>query len=653
MYLRTKTTPTRKTVQLVESRRDAEGRPRQRILLSLGSVDIPEVIRAAVARGIEDRLSGQLYFTPELIDPVVARWVDTIVRRLDVRRMPVVATSAAIAPIVLASAPMVVESQNGVSKTTTGSCDPCVSEISGPIIDGVVAAQVSHQNTVILGPVLVGLRAWESLEMPSLLERLGLNTQQRMAITIDVINRLVEPVSENALPAWVVTTALPELLGVTHIPGGRDGYYRACDLAWQQRAVISAHLRHREQQHFSLERTILLYDLTNTYFEGNLLGNPQAKRGHSKEKRNDCPQVVVGMVFDQHGFELGHEVFAGNQSDPKSLVDMAVHLRAAVDADRPLLQQMDRPLVIVDGGIATAANRQMFTDMGFDYLANDSRSGRKKYAAYFQEDTDFTAIPERDGTAAILVRCLPDPLAPSGVEPDTLILCKSAGRREKEHAIFSSAEKRFLDDIQRLNTTIAKGRRIKRDRIEHDIVRLLARHPRVARYYHTCITETAEHKTIICATRKTDVYDQADGLLGCYVLRTCSHLCQGAQNWWSLYMTLSRAEDGFRVLKGDLGLRPIRHHGEARAKAHIFISVLAYHLLHFITHSLALTGDHRQWTTIRRVLSTHAYTTILLPTTDDIVHRIRKPGTPDLAQQQIYHALNIDWSLLPSSHTTA
>jgi transposase len=118
-------------------------------------------------------------------------------------------------------------------------------------------------------------------------------------------------------------------------------------------------------------------------------------------------------------------------------------------------------------------------------------------------------------------------------------------------------------------------------------------------------------------------------------------------------MTLSHAEDGFRALKSDLGLRPIRHHGERRCKAHILVSVLAYHLLQFITHTLATAGDKRSWSTIRRVLSTHAYTTIIMPTITGITHRIRKAGTPDQAQAQIYQHLAIDWRLLPTNHTTA
>jgi hypothetical protein len=126
-----------------------------------------------------------------------------------------------------------------------------------------------------------------------------------------------------------------------------------------------------------------------------------------------------------------------------------------------------------------------------------------------------------------------------------------------------------------------------------------------------------------------------------------------ATDWWNLYMTLARAENGFRMLKGDLGLRPIRHQTEDRAKSHILISVLAYHLLQYILFTLAKTGDHRSWETLRRILGTHCYTTVVLPTIDGTIHRTRSAGGPDQTQQQIYSALGIDWRNLPKIQTSA
>ena len=118
-------------------------------------------------------------------------------------------------------------------------------------------------------------------------------------------------------------------------------------------------------------------------------------------------------------------------------------------------------------------------------------------------------------------------------------------------------------------------------------------------------------------------------------------------------MTLTRAEDGFRTLKSDLGLRPNRHHTEPRADGHVFITVLAYHLLHHILFSLSRQRDNRNWQSIRRVLETHCYTTMILPTEKDGVHRIRKASMPDEKQKTIYKALGVNWKELPVTRLKA
>ena len=139
---------------------------------------------------------------------------------------------------------------------------------------------------------------------------------------------------------------------------------------------------------------------------------------------------------------------------------------------------------------------------------------------------------------------------------------------------------------------------------------------------------------------------------GEYVLRTDrSEL--GAAELWEFYVLLSRAEDGFAALKGTLGLRPNYHQLEGRVDAHIFLTVLAYQLLRYITYRLEQQGDPRAWPTLRRVLQTHCYATVSLPTRSGTVVHVRRPGQPELCQQQIYEKLNIDWKNLPTQKITA
>lgn len=629
MFLRTKTTPSGRVLQLVESFRNAEGRSRQRLVVSLGSLDIPREWRRQVSVMVEDRLYGR---TPTndlgLTYPArMAEWVDGIVRRVERegRWRP-------LAP--------------RRSRCVTNDCG------LGEAIDGVLVDEVSHRHDTALGSILLPLHAWEILGMPELLQTLGFNEAQRKVASCLVINRLCEPLAEHAVPEWVHATSLPDLLGEDLLTGGKDRYYRTGDRLLAKQLDIEAHLRRRQSALFGLDRTILLYDLTNTHFEGVCSTNPKAVRGCNKQKRNDCPQIVIGMVFDRDGFELAHRTFAGNMSDSRSLVQMVKSLHRA-SAEQDLLGASVRPLVVMDSGLGSAANRLLLRSEGFSYVVNHSRPGRKKWHEHFASE-QFMEIEGRDGKAPVLVRQLDvttKQKTDSGGREEVaerLVLCKSAGRRLKEEAILSKAEGRYLQQLTALQSRIEQGRLKDPAKIQRALGAVQKKNSRVARYYEVGVEqgEPAE----LSWRRHDEQYADDDDLLGCYVLRTDRH-DMGPSQLWQLYTTLCRAEDGFRALKGNLGLRPNRHRVEERVDAHVFITVLAYHLHRFIEHSLEREGDTRSWRTIRRILQTHCYSTMHLPTREGCTHRIRRPGVPDERQRQIYDLLGVDLSGLPESRT--
>ena len=135
--------------------------------------------------------------------------------------------------------------------------------------------------------------------------------------------------------------------------------------------------------------------------------------------------------------------------------------------------------------------------------------------------------------------------------------------------------------------------------------------------------------------------EEALSLCGSYVLKTDQSV--DAVTLWELYMSLLKAESGFRMLKSSLGLRPNHHQLEDRVDGHIFISILAYHLLNWIRQKLERSGDQREWNTIRRILRTHSLVSTRLPLKDGRIVTIRKPSNPDAEQARIYTALGIDW----------
>jgi len=612
MFFRLKTTRSGQVLRLVESYRDETARPRHRAVASLGNAPIERTDWKPIAKAVENRLYGHGVLFDRTLSAAQAQWVDRIVRQVgnEGRWQPLAGAAA-----------------------------------SEEILDGVRTDAVSHTDTAELGPVLLGWETWKRLGMPELLERQGFNRSQRQAAAISVINRLADPTSEHSLTDWYRRTGLPELMGNRLHGAGDDRFYRVSDRLLSRQGAIEAHLRERQSSLFNLERTVLLYDLTNTHFEGLCPRNPKAKRGANKQKRNDCAQIVVGMVFDQYGFEITHKVFEGNRNDGKSLVEMIAELNAAAASSG------EKPLVVMDAGVATRKNLNLLRKHGFGYLVNDSRGQRQRYREAFREQQHFRIVQGREGKDPVRVRVMndPQPADLQGERPERIVLCKSEPRGEKEHAIVSNAERRLLEAVGKLAARVENKRLKVRSKIEQAIGRIKARHPRASKFYTITLEDDAQG-TRVRWTRDDERLAEAADLWGCYVLRTDEQTLN-EHDLWQLYISLTQAEAGFKALKSDLGLRPNPHQKEERVDAHVFICVLAYHLLRNILWTLEQKGDHRNWNTLKRVLRTHCYTTILLPTRNGQTHRIRKAGHPEECQKALYRNLGIAWDRLPCNRS--
>ncbi len=625
MYFYRKKRGTKSSLQLLESYRDVCGRSRNRIVVTLGSVDVPSDLWDEVSDAVDGRLYGQL----ELLTHSVAvnECVETIVGRIKSEgRWQPLADKA----------------------YTWRTCtDGDLSIDASAKVDGVLVDRVTHTHTTTLGAELVGLHAWKSAGMPRLLTELGFSDRQRVAACTSVLNRLVDPVSEHGLLQWLPTCSLEDLLGM-ELPDNPDQYYRISDKLLENQEVIEQHLRSAIALQFGFQRALILYDLTNTHFEGLCSDNDKACRGNNKQKRNDCPQLVVAICFDENGFVLFHKTFSGNTHDAVTLKDMVKDLeKMATEASD--LPAAGKPIWIMDGGIATNDNIEFLRKRGYRYLVNQSRTSRAKYFDQFHEIDQFTELQSRKdaGRSQVIVRRIADTNADAG----ELLLCQSLQRREKELAMISRAEERLLEDLKKLKTRITERRLVDPNRIQQAIGKLNAKHRRVFKYYSVQLSAEEAVQDLVWQ-RKEDLYERQQELCGCYVLRTNTKNYSDDE-LWHLYICLTTAESGFRALKGNLGLRPIFHQKESRSDAHVFITILAYQLLRFITYSLSLKGDRRSWPTIRRVLQTHCYTTILLPTASKAVHQLRKPGLPEQCHRQIYQSLGIDLRRLPRKRSVS
>lgn len=585
---------------LVESVYTAKG-PRQKIVCSLGSLEpAPREHWVALARKAKAALEGELALEPRSAE------ADSIVERVRAR-------------------------SQGAGRARPTRSDQMVS---------VVTSRVETEEPREAGPVHVGHRMWCELGLDQILTRAGLSPRSRMLTEAMVLNRLIFPLSEHAMPDWIRRTALEDILGTDFSRLNDDALYRNLDKLHPNRERIEAELGERERTLFNLEDTVYLYDLTSTYFEGLALANPQARRGYSRDKRPDCKQVLVGLVLNRDGFPKVHEIFEGNRQDRSTLADM-------LDALEKRTGKKPGVTVVVDRGMAYRENLDEIRGRGHHYIVAGRQCERNAHLDQFEDEDSFEEVirvPSPRNPAQKKSRVRVKRLEKEG---EVWVLCVSEGRQDKDRAIREKHEQRLLQDLHRLKQRIEKGQLRDRDKIHEAIGRLKERYPRVARYYTIEYDVDAKHLGWQEDTARKAMAEKLDGA---YVLRT-DRRDLTAEEIWRLYILLTRVEAAFRAMKSPLLERPIFHHLEHRTQTHIFLCVLAYHLLVSVEKRFLDRGIHTSWWTLRQQLSSHQVNTIVLPTSSGAVLKIRKGSTPEPHHREIYSALGIPHEVMKPVRT--
>ena len=478
-----------------------------------------------------------------------------------------------------------------------------------------------------VGVEQVGLWALSQLGLVELMAELGMNGPMRAAAVGSIVGRLAHPASERATHAWLrERSALGELLGVDFETMGAMQLYRASDVLMKHRETIESHLFGRAMGLFDLEPTITLYDLTNTFYEGEAADQPKAQRGHSKEKRSDCPLLTLALVLDGGGFVRRSRVFAGNVKEDRTLAGM--------------LEALDAPpgsRVVLDRGIATEEQVGWLKENGYRYIVV-SRERRRRFDA-----EAATAHRTRRGGTVHLHK-VDDP---EGGE--VRLYCYSEERAEKERGIVERFAKRFEKDLQALHEGLSRPRTQKKlDRIWQRIGRMKEKSRGAGQHYdiEVAADEKGEKAVAVTWTRKP-----VDGSMtthpGVYCLRS-NETDWSEEKLWRTYTTLTDLEAVFRSLKSELGLRPIYHRKPVRAEGHLFITVIAYQLVQVIRRRLAERGsrDCRSagWITLRRTLAGRQRVTATFKRADGRTLHVRKATRPEPRQRAILDALGIESS---------
>ncbi len=583
--------------RLMESYRTQKG-PRQRTLLNLGKLSIHKEQWKALADRIETIVNGQqsLFSLSEEIESLAQHYAQVLI-------------------------------QNRISQAA-----PVKASIE-PEYASVDLNSINTSRVRTIGAEYVGYSMFKELKLDKCLIENGFTENQVKLAAISVVGKLVHPASEHHTRHWARhVSGLCELIDMNPNLLSNNALYRISDQLLSIKNNIEKHLNQRERDLFSLNEKILLYDLTNTYFEGRAQGNPKARRSRSKEKRHDCPLLTLGMVLDEQGFPKVSKLLPGNISEGKTLLGMIRSLQEE-EVNTMLTSEADIKrrgiTVIIDAGISIEENLKLLKANGYDYIV----VARNKPVSLSDIDLDHLTTVKEVGEDKVEVALIE-------LEDENVLYCKSSKRLAKEDAMHTQYKSRFESGLTLIADSLLKKRGIKRyEKVIERIGRLKERYSSIARFF---IIDVKQKDGIV--TSITWKYKQKDAQIekfsGSYFLRS-SRKDLDRVKLWNTYVMLNKVEDGFRCLKDELKLRPIHHQKEERSDGHLFITVLAYHLLNSIRVRLESAYINMRWKRIRTFLSTHALVTTSLTTESGRRINIRQCSDPETFHRNIYRALKL------------
>lgn len=576
--------------QLVEAYRSAAG-PRQKILLTVGSdLDLDSSERKDLANRIEDILKGTTSLFP---------------------------CSDKVEGLAQHFAKLLRQKQ---ASTTTEIVKPQHEENDFHTVD---INNIRHTNVRTIGPSYIALEAYKELGFNELFSDLRFTEKQQSIAAAAIIGRAVYPSSEHALHKWLkFTSGLDELLGISFAKLSLDQLYFISDDLYKSKRKIEKHLLERERTLFNLKEKIILYDITNTYFEGTAKGHPKAKRGKSKEKRLDAPLLSFGVVLDSDGFPKHSEIFPGNLNERATLEEMIIRLNKR--------ETDSKPIIVLDSGIATKDNIKWLKANGYSYIVMMKRKDRPP-----KESCEEVVIRDKGG------QFISATLKYDSETDDHILWCYSQERLKKENDIKQHKTNALESALIHLKEGLNRPNRMKTlEKVHQKIGRLREKYSRLAQHYEIVVSPADNGKD---AKDITWTYDEANvnqSFSGTYTLRT-NVKDLSAESIWEIYVMLSEAESCYRCLKSEAGLRPNWHILEHRIDGHIFLSLLAYHLIVTIRKKLRDHEINDSWKTIREGLENHSIITTTLKTKEGSTIYLRQASEPNEYQKAIYRALGL------------
>ena len=489
---------------------------------------------------------------------------------------------------------------------------------------------VEHTEAREVGAEWICLQAIRELQIDKFLECEGWSEIKINTALAHLIVRTVYAPSElKSMDIMRDNSAVCELLtGSQQWQPGFHAVYNVAPALYALKDKLETHLCRRTDDLFNITNRIVLFDLTNFYFEGRKDGSGKAMYGRSKEKRSDCKLLVLALCINPEGFIRYSSILAGNTSDPDSLPDMVDTLAAKTRVpDNP----RQKVLVCLDAGIATEDNLKKIKGKGYDYLCV-SRTRLTDYE--LAADAKTVKVLDAKKREISLTRVKHEP------EGDYYMEIDSPAKAMTEASMNRQFRARFEAELTKARDALTKkGGKKNYEKVIERVGRARQKYPSASKYYVIDYIRDRQNSNNMADIQwRIAIPENIDKNCGKYFLRTNRDKLDETTTW-DYYNLIREIECTNRQLKTDLQLRPIHHQKDDRSDAHLFFGLLSYWVVNTIRYKLKLTGENCYWTEIKRRMSTQkAITTEAVNALGEKV-QLRLCSNPTKAAADIYERL--------------
>jgi len=425
-------------------------------------------------------------------------------------------------------------------------------------------------------------QAFDKFGLTDLFSGTGMSDNEAGIAKMLLTAKMIHPSSELETQRW-----LQENSGVDELYNLEDNHaitryrlYKAATHLYKHKDDIERHLYATSQNLFSQRSTIVIYDLTNMYFEGQMLGSKKSKFGRSKQKRNDRRLIGLALAIDSLGFVRYSRILDGNASEPQTFEVMLD------DVASQLYTIGEKPVVVMDAGIATGDNLEIVKQKSYDYVCVN-RTKPKEYTKL--SDKAITLYDKSNNKIEVVKASVEG-------KSDTFLHIKSHQKTIKEQSMEDKLTQRFVESMSYLKEGLTLPRRLKKTIPVHEkIGRIKKQFSKVAKLYKITYEEDSEKDVVTDIT--WEIQKDRYNTNGEYFLRYSKEILTEKQIWDTYNLTRD-VEATFRCLKTDLDIRPVFHQKDAYIEPHIWLGIVAYQIVNYIKLRLKEKGINYSWSTI-------------------------------------------------------